>query len=741
MSKFYLCFLALCGSLLFAGNAVAQNNLVAGDLAIVSYQSDFDLSHVDMGGTTNREDRFSFVVLKPGGLTAGTVLYITDCGWSGANSNFIVNSEGFIRWTVPAGGIAQGAEVFFISTYDEGLNLVTWTAYSDEAGTASLTAAVNQTSDNMELSTAGDQVLIYQTGPTAGPAGPYNEGATRRFIAGVQANYETSSTPAAWDGPAASGSNQSSVPPGLASGNTAIYMVSGGNVELDNGKYNCTAVGAQCPANYLIIINNPANWLMSGTAYPIGSTSGKCSYILNTPVTIGTQPSAASLCAGRPVTFTVGATGNPAPTYQWQMSTDAGFTSPTTISNGGVYSGASTNTLTISDVTGLNGRYFRAVVTNTCGSVNSNGALLTVTAATLPASAQNVTQVIPADYLFYGASCALITKVQPSGASPVAGSVNVRVWVEGSVPTQSGQPFVARHYEITPGTNPTTATGTITLYFTQAEFNAYNTAIGGGPQLPAGPSDNTGKANLRIGKYAGTSGNGTGLPASYSGQKSIIDPADANIVWNATASRWEVTFDVTGFSGFIVHTASAPLPVQLISFTGNWQGADVLLQWQTAAEVNHDYFEVEKSLDGVSYTAIGRLNGNNGLGVRNYLWLDTDAAGAPRLYYRLKIVSISGAVEYSDVVIMTPDQAARFLTRVSPNPFRDQLQLGLNLPAAGKVLVRITDIAGRVVVSRTVDAPRGFSTLVLPEAAGLAGGTYVLNAVYGGQIATYKLVK
>jgi len=367
--------------------------------------------------------------------------------------------------------------------------------------------------------------------------------------------------------------------------------------------------------------------------------------------------------------------------------------------------------------------------------------LLTVTVATLPGTAQNVTQTIPPDGLFYGGSCALITRVQATGGSPITGNVNARVWIEGSVPTVSGQPFVARHYEITPATNAAAATGTVTLYFTQAEFNAFNTAVGGGPQLPTGPSDNTGKANLRVGKYAGQTNNGTGLPGSYTGQRTVIDPVDANIVWNATASRWEVTFDVTGFSGFIIQTGSNPLPVQLNFFSGNWQGSDVLLQWQTAAEVNHDYFEVEKSLDGINYTALGRLNGGAGVSVRNYMWLDTDATGAARLYYRLKIVSLSGAVEYSDVVIMTPDQAARFLTRVSPNPFRDQLQLGLNLPAAGKVLVRITDITGRVMVSRSIDAPRGFSTLILPEVSGLASGTYVLSAVYGGQSATYKLVK
>jgi hypothetical protein len=68
--------------------------------------------------------------------------------------------------------------------------------------------------------------------------------------------------------------------------------------------------------------------------------------------------------------------------------------------------------------------------------------------------------------------------------------------------------------------------------------------------LPTGTADATGKANLRIEKRTGTSSDGTGNINTY-GTASTIDPADADIIWNATTTRWEVSFDVTGFSGFL----------------------------------------------------------------------------------------------------------------------------------------------------------------------------------------------
>ena len=144
----------------------------------------------------------------------------------------------------------------------------------------------------------------------------------------------------------------------------------------------------------------------------------------------------------------------------------------------------------------------------------------------------------------------LITTVDATGSNPISGTINAKVWIDS---TQ--QPFyVKRHYEITPTTNATTATGRITLYFTQAEFDAFNAV--NTKKLPIGATDVTGIANLKIDKRGGTSSNGTGLPITYSGTATAIDPVDADIVWNATGSRWEVTFDVTGFSGFFVGTGS-----------------------------------------------------------------------------------------------------------------------------------------------------------------------------------------
>ena len=97
-------------------------------------------------------------------------------------------------------------------------------------------------------------------------------------------------------------------------------------------------------------------------------------------IVIDAQPSAASVLTGDPAQFVVAATTTPsggALTFQWQEDQGAGFVN---VVDGGVYSGALTNTLDISDATGFDTYQYRVVISNTGASadVTSDAVLLTV---------------------------------------------------------------------------------------------------------------------------------------------------------------------------------------------------------------------------------------------------------------------------------------------------------------------------------------------------------------------------
>jgi hypothetical protein len=102
------------------------------------------------------------------------------------------------------------------------------------------------------------------------------------------------------------------------------------------------------------------------------ATTAVATLTVQSAPTVTTNPSSKTVSAGQTASFTAAATGNPAPTVQWQVSTDGGVT----FTN---ISGASSPTLTLTGVTASQNRYkYRAVFTNALGSTTTTAAVLTI---------------------------------------------------------------------------------------------------------------------------------------------------------------------------------------------------------------------------------------------------------------------------------------------------------------------------------------------------------------------------
>ncbi|MEO6404303.1 MAG: hypothetical protein ABIY51_04080, partial [Ferruginibacter sp.] len=148
-------------------------------------------------------------------------------------------------------------------------------------------------------------------------------------------------------------------------------------------------------ANSATLNLGAATFAMNGNQYRV-VLNGTCTTNLNSsaatltvnlPVQFTTQPVNAAVCAGSSTSYTVTTlafpTGSPV-TYQWQESINGGAF--TNLSNGSPYSGVTTATLTINPAAiNLNGRSYRVVAAGqSCGSVNSNTATITVNALPVP---------------------------------------------------------------------------------------------------------------------------------------------------------------------------------------------------------------------------------------------------------------------------------------------------------------------------------------------------------------------
>ena len=483
----------------------------------------------------------------------------------------------------------------------------------------------------------------------------------------------------------------------------------------------------------------------AGATAGAGSANGVVDNLVNTdPVAKATvtvlalpsitlNPSASTACLGLPTSFT--ATASNQTSLVWQESVNAGFTSPVTLTNTGIYSGTTTTTLSISNNSGVNGRYYRMIASNNngCGSATSNGALLTATTPTLSSNNSTTQAVNTSNNLYYAPSCGIISKVVASGASPVTGNVTTQVWVEAAVPKVGSQPFVQRHYQITPATAAATATGTVTLYFSQAEFDNFNADPGSTLNLPTGPADAVGISNLRVGKYSGSSSNSTGLPASYSSTAIVIDPVDANIVWNATLSRWEVTVDVTGFSGFVVHTSIFVLPIKLTSFNARINNNTALIKWDIAAAEDGANFDLQRSINGNSFTTIATIQGDN---IKTQFAYNDALPATGKFYYRLQMTDKNGKISYSNILFLQSGSNQPEIT-LYPNPVYKGAKIQLSLQNIVAKATEIISNSGQVIYSNK-NTMTGSSGITLP--AGIASGVYFIKIFTDDNVLVKKIV-
>jgi len=188
------------------------------------------------------------------------------------------------------------------------------------------------------------------------------------------------------------------------------------------------------------------------------------------------------------------------------------------------------------------------------------------------------------------------------------------------------------------------------------------------------------------------------------------------------ASARSFAATTTQLGTLTVSNASAPLPVTLVSFTAQAQGADALLRWTTASEKNNDRFEVESSPDGRTFQRIGLVPGH-GTSTQSHAYQLVDPAiaryGVSLVYYRLRQVDVDGTATYSPVRTVAVPLAAGLA--LFPNPTRAAATL---LGAAPGAAVVVYDAVGRQVLAATADAA-GAATLALP--AGLAAGVYVVR--------------
>lgn len=150
------------------------------------------------------------------------------------------------------------------------------------------------------------------------------------------------------------------------------------------------------------------------------------------------------------------------------------------------------------------------------------------------------------------------------------------------------------------------------------------------------------------------------------------------------------------------------LPVTLMRLSATSNQKDITVSWSTAAEIDNDGFEVQRSSNGRVWEGITYVKGKgNSNIISNYSYVDKGLF-PQTYYYRLKQVDIDTKYKYSAVVTASINgKAETVLGQNYPNPFNGETLIPYTLGRKSKVNLTVFDLNGRamkVLVNGSQDA-------------------------------------
>ncbi len=189
---------------------------------------------------------------------------------------------------------------------------------------------------------------------------------------------------------------------------------------------------------------------------------------------------------------------------------------------------------------------------------------------------------------------------------------------------------------------------------------------------------------------------------------SVWNPVTVGVI-NTTSNTVTVS-GMNNYSPFWTLVGSNnPLPVEMLVFDARLnKDLDVDLTWVTAAEVDNDFFTVERSADGISFEPLGYVDGaGNSSNNTYYEFTDTNPFDGIN-YYRLKQTDFDGETAYTEIRAVRLNKNADQNFVVFPNPANEQFSIVIEgQTEAGQIM--ISDISGKMVRNLQLNAQDDYS--------------------------------
>ncbi len=188
---------------------------------------------------------------------------------------------------------------------------------------------------------------------------------------------------------------------------------------------------------------------------------------------------------------------------------------------------------------------------------------------------------------------------------------------------------------------------------------------------------------------------------------------------STTMNQFKILFNgaiggALAFDDIEISTGVTALPVNLLSFTGKAVNNNaVQLDWVTAKETNNKYFQILKSTNGVNFSQIATVKGNNNSqSTSNYSFTDAKPSVGTN-YYQLKQVDNDGkSTTFNTVAVEIKTNGAAKLRILSNS--KSEIKASVVMPKSAYGSIRLTDIDGRTIYQSSRNFKEGENVISIP---------------------------
>ena len=201
------------------------------------------------------------------------------------------------------------------------------------------------------------------------------------------------------------------------------------------------------------------------------------------------------------------------------------------------------------------------------------------------------------------------------------------------------------------------------------------------------------------------------------------------------------------FNPYNIYIFAKVLPVELVSFSGQYRNNEVILNWKTATEVNNYGFEVQRQAGNRELTVgkwkvVDFVEGSgNSSSPKFYSYIDTEIRNSSVYHYRLKQVDTDGSFTYSNEILVTAEPPNYFsLSQNYPNPFNPKTKIYYSIPGESLIEIKLYDVLGTEIATLVNGIkPTGRYELIF-DASNISSGIYYYRMQSGSYFDIKKMV-